>query len=122
MKNLLTKTLFISLLLSAVIPSGIQAVKLEVATTVIGSTIVASYLAGKADLAAKTSKKIKKAWNNKWVRYSTYGIIGTALVLTALCYAVPVPLPPGEIEWRARLLEIRDRLEKRQRQRQKRQR
>jgi len=153
MKNLLTKTLFISLLLSATIPSGIQAgltfnakeslvkawsdladfrtsfkettvglskqarekawkilnssdrfqadVKkvtvdflnqfkgrleydfFKYAVATVGIVGVLCGLNYKFDLAARVEEKRKGAWNNKWVRYSTYGV-GTTLALTAL--------------------------------------
>jgi len=38
------------------------------------------------DLAAKVEKKIKEAWDNKWVRYS----VGTALVLIGLATTLKV--------------------------------
>jgi len=70
MKNLLTKTLFISLLLSAAISSGVQADRSHVK---IDSTGV-----------EKTEEDGRN--NNKWVRYGIYGI-GIASAATVL-YAV----------------------------------
>ncbi len=37
-----------------------------------------------ADFSKQVEKKMKKAWNNKWIRYGSYSIVGTVLTLTIL--------------------------------------
>ncbi len=99
MKNLLTKTLFISLLLSAAISSAIKANPLDLTNGIHVLRTKIANLSGTIKLyrtyyslvkksginfwtAIKVAKKTKTVCNNKWVRYSVYGT-GTVLAMIA---------------------------------------
>jgi len=82
MKNLLTKTLFISLFLSAAIPSDIQA---SVLTNI--SARLAKIWNNSANFSKQIEKKTKEAWDNKWVRYGSYGVLTLTILYAALAHS-----------------------------------
>jgi len=94
MKNLLTNTLFISLLLSATIPFGVQAHQFSstVSSTAgldcIGRKVIPGVSCFPRIDCAEVPKDVRN--NNKLVRYRAYGIDGIAIAMAGafFCFLV----------------------------------
>ena len=85
MKTTLTKILFTAILFSAAVPS----VQAGVLTDI--NDKLAKVWSSSADFSKQVEKKAKETWDNKWVRYSSYVIVGTLILYAALAHDGHLP-------------------------------